>query len=106
MCIAIEADIKRLSSKGNLSKQDKEELSRLRAELMDVNKAKQECSSSSPSPLPFLSLTPSSLSQTSKPTPNTANSSFPIDRDRTSKEELEEEEGSKNRLVFTTERGS
>lgn len=46
---AIESEIRRLtqeSQKGPLSKTDKDELARLRADLARLNKAKQECASS------------------------------------------------------------
>ena len=44
--LALEQEIRQLSSKGNLSKQDKDQLASLRAEVSRINKAKTECQSS------------------------------------------------------------
>ena len=41
---ALEADIRKLSSKGSLSASDKAELAALQAELVHITKAKQDCS--------------------------------------------------------------
>jgi len=40
---ALEQEIRKLSSKGNLSKQDRDELARLKDEVSYINKAKSEC---------------------------------------------------------------
>lgn len=48
----MEADIRKLSSKGSLSAADKAELAALQAELVHITKAKQDCSFLPPSPRP------------------------------------------------------
>ena len=42
---ALEQEIRKLSSKGNLSKQDRDELARLKDEVSYINKAKSDCKS-------------------------------------------------------------
>ena len=45
LTIALEQEIRKLSSKGNLSKQDRDELARLKDEVSYINKAKSDCKS-------------------------------------------------------------